>query len=62
MKTVYQKPEIKILTVKIHHIMSVSNTPQGIVKSVDVSTEEYDGQGILSRRNSLWDDEEEEDF
>lgn len=59
MKTKYQKPNTKIIEVKIHNLMNVSGTG-GNANSVTIATDDYSGGTVLSRRGgSSWDDEEE---
>ena len=58
MKTIYQKPETKIIKIQIQHLMNVSYGEGSIVNSVGISDADYSGQETLSRGGSLWDDEE----
>ena len=57
MKTIYQKPEMKVTLVSTHHMLCDSKTTLGKSSSQTVS----DNGAVLSREQySLWDDDEEE--
>ncbi len=58
MKTTYLKPETIIVEVALQNLMIVSNGNEGTVNSVSFSTEDYSGGDVLSRRGSVWDDED----
>ena len=59
MKTKYQKPNTKIIEVKIQNLMNVSGSG-GTVNSVTFAEEDYSSGAVLSRRGGFsWDDDEE---
>ena len=56
MKT-YQKPNTTIVMVEVQQLMTVSGGDT--VESVSVAEGEYSGGTVLSRRSSVWGDDEE---
>ena len=66
MKAIYQKPSTEEVFVSVSQLMSASQTPQNVEEGFDPTdtptTEETSGN--LSRRRTVWEDEEEdeEDF
>ena len=64
MKTTYQKPTTEEIIISISQLMSVSQTPENVEDGFDPDDTPTTGEtsGNLSRRRTVWDDEEEEDF
>lgn len=58
MKKNYFAPETKVVKIKLHQMIAAS--PQGFVKTLGEAEDapKTDGTNILSRRSSIWDDEE----
>lgn len=56
MKT-YQKPNTTIVMVEVQQLMTVSGGDT--VESVSTSSQDYNGGTVLSRRSSVWGDDEE---
>ena len=57
MKKIYQKPETLTVKITSSNILSASNPQVGLDPD-----ESVDAGSVESRRNNLWDEDEEEDF
>ena len=61
MKAIYQKPVTETVRVALSPLMTASRTPEKVEDGIDgndtPTTEETSGN--LSRRRTVWDDEEE---
>ena len=63
MKTIYQKPATEEIIISISHLMSASQTPENVEDGFDPNDTPTTGDtsGNLSRRRTVWEDEEEEE-
>ena len=60
MKKIYFAPKTEIVKVKTDNLLNVVSGGSGDVTSVTESGDEFSGDSgdVLSRRGSIWDDEE----
>jgi len=61
MKTTYQKPMTTVVTLTLHQMIAASPVEDGFNKQTAPDLDGTITSGNLSRRNTVWDDEEEEE-
>lgn len=60
MKKTYMSPETSLLLIITHNMIATSN-PEGFKSQLDEDDKITDPNNMLSRRHTVWDEEEEEE-